>query len=1443
MYRYDMIGISIIIGFVLLYFRFFLKEGVIIFSDVDFPYDAKDYMNQIIGIWNHRFNTTAMLNTPRLLSILPSLIASRIFSYSGQIFLKFFVFQNIYLACFSFYLFVKRLLRVYYNPQFDIFHILIIVLGSLYYGLNPWVMYRIQHVYLLVGYSLFPFVLLQFFKIFDLKFQAVVIEDFDPFHKKIYPQTIKDSILLGLAISISAGAIHYFFYTALLFIGLIMLLLLKYTVKYIGSGFKKLWIIYSGIIKRGMVMVVFIVGFSAFWLFIYFGSILLGTEASQNNINVLDTYTAFSRYSQIHNVFYLISYWWPMVSMDMYDQWFFISGGFILCLSLLGFSMSIRQNHIILFMGSLGLALGALATGVYYKPIAAIFLRFVDLPVIGSLFRDPNKLAGILALCLGISFVFGMNGIVSRLQTIQFNVIAVLIFVAVASACVTQYVYSNHKTYVAYFYAPVKEPLAYSELSEFMKTERKTYAIYLPLSEEMLQQTKIATPTWNATNNKIQKATGDVHIYNSAVDTLFQYEGNDLSIPFYLRYLQWLIDEKRTDLFGDYIELLGSKTLVYHKEYLEQEQRQQENLELLEKDHSLKKIYSNSIFTVFDVTGSDDKRTEPKDATTKDATTKDGSIDGAVTDTKQYIYSTRGLDAISQYQKIPGYDPLVYPIIFAYQDEAGSDILLHNSVSMKTKPELDGIIDAKNYMDLLMSLVSDDDTIYPFDWINEGNPFIKWSKTYTTSTDWSWYLSSQNILNRDFNFDRNGGVAVTFASAMLDVLPYEKKSIVGKKIMDFNQLLEKELFFAADNKELFEVQGNPYNGGNDIQTIHGELAKGDPKEIWQVAKSGLIEARPNTPYAYDLTMSGRFINALHFKVRFFDENMKEVGISYIVSPDEDVNFDTIKFTGEVISPPDTTWMRIDLLTFQKPEVKSYWWIHDFNIYDLSDYVAENKVTGTKSLNEAGAYHLFVRSFLSSHGGSANVTVQQGDADKTSYQIDTVNSLNGFSWIDLGNITLDQGDATFSIENKKGFNGINSIVVIREEALDALKSKLDSIVAQHRFIITGESTLDMTGIDHLQSQRTYPDLSYGQGVSQSIGRLHFSFDCVKKDVYLVDTSVLFPQETGTVQLVLKKRLDDHSYIEVESKIFDHTQQPAMTVDLDIGHYDLEIITDSEARNYSPIEEMHPFDPGEIWIKKLIQDSYSTNCSECEKITSDMMQLDYGEGHLDIYYQPTCSCDWYIDSSNRIDVTEKEEWYIRFRARSEDVTKRHSKVIYVDEHNEPIGYTFISEVEEKDKHLLNDYEQIFEIPEGAVSMYVQFWARGDKEKVGHLYIEDLELYRYKDFITVDHSTVIEEGVAFDTKPDTVLILNKSEGSITYGEAEGILNTFLSPNHFWQTDDRQTMYKLNGVTSGYVIEPSETVNLKIPLYKIYVIGLWITGITGVASIFYFIWKGRRR
>ena len=126
----------------------------------------------------------------------------------------------------------------------------------------------------------------------------------------------------------------------------------------------------------------------------------------------------------------------------------------------------------------------------------------------------------------------------------------------------------------------------------------------MPIADNMIQSyVGIATPYWNINNDLdgIAKATGDLQVYSSSKNTIFHHEGNTLSINYYMNFLQDLIDKGLTLNLGELSSVFGINELAYHDEYLDKEERQDLNLEILSLQSDLTLHYENDIFSLYEL--------------------------------------------------------------------------------------------------------------------------------------------------------------------------------------------------------------------------------------------------------------------------------------------------------------------------------------------------------------------------------------------------------------------------------------------------------------------------------------------------------------------------------------------------------------------------------------------------------------------------------------------------------------------------------------------------------------------------------------------------------------------------------------------------------------------------------------------------------------------------
>ncbi len=1427
-YRYDIFSISFLLLLLFWYISPLFNKGHIVFSDIDFPADSRGYLEQIFGLWNDRWSSGTLLNLPRLVYISFPWFLSGLFNYSGSIFFKSFLLMILSFSAMSQYVFIRKLIKVYHTREIEFYHTLIIIPGALLYALNPWVIYRIQHIFLLCGYSLFPLLLLFFFNTFDPRFLKQNIKGYSVFHNKLYKRNIFDAAILALILSTMSAGIHYFFYSVLLLFIFLILLIIKTIINNYRLGSVRLFAILFIFLKKGLVFLFFLFIFSFHWLSIYGAGILTGNRPSQFNINVIDTLVLFSRNSSLKNVLYLNSYWWPMFSLNELPLSFYISGGIILAFIVLGILFKSWKHSILFLLSIMAVALIFLSTGVKFEISAEIFILFVTkIPVIGSMFRDPDKLVGILTFSYSCLLVFGIISLGEFLSKKR-RVGIIIRFLFLASMVISFFWYLNpyRDRFIRGFYNPVEVPDDYQALNDqFDKDSRDGKVLYIPTSDNMIQShTGVATPFWNNNEGGFEKPTGDFHVYNSQKDTIFHHEGNIPEVSYYLNYLQYLLDRGISDNIVKHGTVFSIDELIYHKEYKGQEVRQDFNKTILDNQKEIEIKKEMGIFTSY--------------------TTFE--YPALLRNRGKRIFTPYGLSHLEAYNALDDFSWSNYNVFFTAQQKG--------SYFNALRPG--DFIEMNTFNDILLTSLDKKYYLSPFDYINDGNPFLKWAKTRLNTADWRWYLRSQGIDKNHFDFEPGAGLAVTFASSKLDIPPYKMEKAKGDLLVDFNSLLRIEKFFVPDNPHLFSAQANPISPYNDLPLLHGEIQKGESSDIWQVAKSGLLNVTGDTPYQFRISLSGRGTNKMHVKVRFFDENRNELGITYVIAPSEEISFNGMTLYGEYVSPAAASQMRIDLLSFQRPEQKVYWWIHDIQIFDLWKYRAPNSISMNRYSEKNQDFYFFARAFESIKGGDLKITINK-NWEKL---INTMSTENGFKWFDLGVVSLNKGDNEVVMENRSGFNTLNTFVLIPVDEYKKMIFPYEQAISRGRQLITAQVESEFLYEGNIQSKRRYPFLQSGDGIRCDKGSLKKDFEIFENGDYDLsiymgkpegnkgDLTIRVRDNEGTIQVervILSDQLiatsisgpeilyDPLKYRDfprrINSKIYEISSYGPVilkSLPLNKGFYSLELDINSNVTSMASLEDIALFNPSEVQSDFFLEDVLYDTCSECLSITPDMSRKRIGEGILTIYYDKTCSCDWYVYSTGKMEIEEGREYLYDFTARSEKVIKRHTKVLFLNKDDEILGTSYIHEIEEKYKNDFFDYEQIITAPENAEKMIFQIWTRGNKEKNGLFQLKDFKVLAVDSLLIVDSIQILEKEKSALWRPEDNLL---------------VFSEIFSSS--WRTNLKKIIDRpipINSVSTAYLVEESDLIEF-YPLFS----KLYYTGIVlfPVGIIILLIWLRKKK
>lgn len=1465
------------------------QPGHIVFSDIDFPEDSRLYLKQIFGLWNERFSSANMFNIPRLLYILPSYLISLPFGYSGGVMIKSFILILLGVSALSMYIMARETAIIYFKQRFTFYRYTVLILCGLFYALNPWVIYRIQHIYLLCGYSVFPLIMKYFLNAFHPKYQSyeVGFSRFYVFQKKFYTQDYKTLLKLAFVISLACGAIHYLFYSALYLSIVGALILAKYALTYAhryslhrSSHFVRLFL------KKAFIFGVFFFLFNGFSIGTYFSGILFfDTNPTQHNINTLDTLSLFSRNSSLINVLYMNSYWWPMFDLNSLPFTFYLGGGMIIIMVVVGAAFR-GWRHSLLFwiVGTTALFI-IISTGTHISGIDNLFIKLTKLPLFGNVFRDSNKTIGILAFNYAILMFFGFEHFFDFLRSnIRGRVIEVT-STMILTLGFFFYVQPFLERFIGGFYHPVEVPSAYHDLNDrylsLSKGEKEGKTLYFPTSENMVQSfNTIATPFWNR-NKDLDgrlKATGDFQVYNSLQRSIFHHEGNIPNLTYYINYVQNLLDRGLTSDIFPYLRPLGAETLTYHDEYLGQEVRQRFNRQIISLS-GVSPTYFNDIFSVYPI----DEAASPLEYV------------------PYRLLTPYGFSHLPAIHALPGYNPKDFALFYSSLD--------------KTR-WLDYIrpgdyIEAFDAEDFTLSLLPEEFYISPFNEVDQANPFLNWSKTFFKNPDWKWYMSLLNITDPVYEFTNEEGICLTFAGAQFNAPNYRLRSADGRLVTDMNRMLEREEFFVPDNPDIFDVIANPLVEDNNFPLIHGEIDQGFPKKIWQVGKSKMIKVNEYSLYTYMLTVSGRGVDRLHYKARYYDKDLNELSISYISAPTEGIDYNGMNFYGEYITPKDTAYVRIDLLTYQRPTRKQYWWIHDFQMWEYTGYTQPNILKFDAHL-PAKEGDLYLRLFMSPAGGIIEV-----DVDGNNYEIDTGTPKgHGFQWINLGTHAFDSEKIPITLNNIKGFNAINTFAFVPDYYRTLTKKYYEKKINQGKLFFTLEAENDLRYTGGIQTRRAFPRLRGGRGISSQNGLLTREFDLLKEGNYSLSLdmyaqSVKRPsdkeeskekgegenkeesgeeksegevgeeneedsgQKPGTVTASLV-RIDDEEETVIREETFIPGEAPEITpppvhlierddfrdflyemkelpgvlgsrreisVDnlfLKPAMYRLDISFDSRVPPIVTKEDFRIFQPEWVIIPDFMKDRRGDHVN-CVPITPDMYSFAFEEERVVLGFENTLSLDWYIFSPPPISVEEGFQYLIELEAQSTGGIKRHFKILYLDSLDYIIADEQIPDVEMIYRPEKRLYEHLTTVPPEAETLILQLLVKSDRLQDGVIEITEFGIYPYSEFILCDGVT-LTEGPLKEFLPDTPSqrpkVLTKGDTSMedTFALRQSKRLTDPQPLYrfnetyhpLWRYNDEKPLL-IDGLRNGFII-PSEKeeiekkVTITAVLRPIYFAGLGI-------------------
>lgn len=1314
--------------FLIYFFPAFHTPWIIVFWDLDFGFSSEKYFSRIFPLWNDIWSSSNFFNSTRLYLVTPSQILGSIFGDIPGIYQKVVLYLCLQLSFFSMFQLTHTILRrETKNQKYSINPSIIFCIccwAALFYAINPWSIMRIQHIYLLAGYAILPFIFSHIMRIGELCAKRK--------YKKIPKHIFYSAILYIFAI----GSVHYIIFIFLfiaswyVFYAIYLLIQKKIFETFLFTlSYLFLWICILGLIMH--------------WLIPFIWASIIDSQWPEN-LNTIQTINMFSRASDIKNVLYLTSYWWSMIDISgfWFSYWF---GGFSLIFTIFGINLYTFKNKFSSFFLTWAVVLIILSTGTYGY-IAPIYKILVfDNPLwdtMWSIFRDPNKFVWLLAFCYSILWSLWIYHIIVKLVDVRQKIhlenkklkkinlkfhkkllsihkrnVAIkkiLLTFSVGFMGFSLFAYSYYikpfkETYINYFYESVTTPDAYLELlNEQKNSQKQARTLYLPRYESLQSPGYgFALTSWNnGTNRKVKKPTWSVDLASSHAPTYHPLEWVNPYLSYFYAFLDSYLLEWKWKNLSKYMNILGIQKIVYHDDIVWLETYQDQQLQSLSNQNGISPWNSYDFISQYQAIW-------------------DIAYHHIFYGRMFIAWWLHKLESIFHIPRIP-YTHFAYS--FLNQENQS----LHNQIEIKNND----VLVSGNTLDILMSQLEEKYMFFPFKESKSYDPFFRWSVMKADIPDFRWHLRQQGIDNWNWDLDMWQGMVFTYAPSSVDIESYHSLYDYWNNLIDITRYDDISELFYSENTDL-TLSLDKKNKGDYFPATKGKVYKWPERKTWKVASMKPKGVKEKHPYTIELVMSGVWIQQLHGKVKFLNKQWKEIWVSYAVSPSNIENFEWIKFRGAFVTPKDTHSIKIEILSLQKPKKNTYWWLHDISLKDLVNHKTKNTLHWTYHFPKAWMYKIFMRSFESSWWGEIWLEIWNSFFS----HITKKTSKYGFAWREIGELQLAQWwNHLINIENISWFNALNAIAIVPIEMWEQKqeKTKKQIFPKAHQLIML-EWEFDLDYESHVQSKKYHDYFSNGRAVSANNWIFRKKIDIFTDKKYLLN---LWLNPFGTNPYLLKVKLT-RWWLSVFSQLYTTPPYHLHTFlwTLSPGTYDLEITTRDLSPSLISLSDFGKSTEKSNMSQRLEDEVW---CSYSEQLQDSMIDFSANSWSLDITLQRGTSCfPLAVINNSGIPVNSNTEYLISYELEHYSTKALHSKLHFYDENDNVLEGQEIYLLDHSTPNLgtIQEVEKIITTPKEAHKMKLEFLQKQIQEdKTSKLSVRHLVVKKYIDLPAVDTINIL-------------------------------------------------------------------------------------------------------
>jgi len=1337
---YFLAGALLLTIIIVIAFPSLTTEGHIVFGDIDFGFLLDRYLERMLGTWNELWSNPNFFNLSRLPVIAPLYLFVSALGVGISGLLKLFIFLLLFLGAYGVFCFLSSVFfpdnddRPYGLPRWGLFFIAIG--AGVLYSLNPWVLTRIQHVYLLVGHALMPFMFLLTVSLTETHLVGLKTADNSIVGqiKALFPPSVLTRVfLLAVLWTLSVASVHYLFFTFFLiaFWGIYRII--------VRIG-KMQPVVIKAIIARLSLVGIITLFLSAYFLFPQLGASFI-QDIEPNNINTVDSLVLFSRNSSLKHVLYLSSYWWPLFDLQTLSFPFWIGGGVLMVIIWFG-SLFNRRNKFVIFNLVWAALFAVLATGtkVFFPEFFTwLVFDFSLASTVGFLFRDPNKLVGLMILSYSILFGLNFAWIIEYFMRVYFRVekeilAAKLLFheysgrvnfwkpilvslPIITGAALFFYLQPFQVHFAQNLYKPVKIPQSYVDVNTWLKKnpqDKKT--VWFPRNERVISPgEQFATTDWNK-----GKPTSGLDVFSAQTKTYNTTEGATAMMGHLFDFFYKNLKEGLSTNVLRYLQSMSIQNIIYHTDNYGFEEIDEKTLKHLVQQQDIDligKIGDQHFFQ------------------TENPVSYFHFLPRA-------LFSTEGFSVLDIIGSLPGYSFRDYATFFLQSQERAN---------MLASVEEGDLVNFRFFNDLILSQVKPEELVAPFDFVNHSDAFTRWAKNRITTIDWKWHLSHLGVRNWNWDFDFGKGVIFTYAPQMIDLEPYDDFYAEGETFFTTEDFQNKgEDFFLSTDPLNLKVNFAPEKSLPSTPFLKGGIFEGDRK-FWKIVTSKLIPVEEKHGYSFFMSISGKNAKNLHGKVKYFDENEEEIGISYISSPKQVDTFNFTRFSGIFITPPKTKYIRTQIWSNRPLEKKQHWWIHDLEMRDLGEHLRPNTVTFEKLIPKSGAYKVFARVMHNNKGGQLRFKI--GDQERK--VITTAPNINQFFWENLGTHELRAGLTPFEVENLSGFNAVNVLAVVAEEDFENYRKKAEDSLKKTRTLYVIDPSYHSIYEGNPQSKEPNIDFTNGYAIQSDDGVISSTLDIAEEGTYeLVLSSPPESQKLwGSIRVFV---LDQKGSTLYEREVVQKSNQKKNIFSLGDyyllpGKVQLKVVLEDQFPSLILRSSFHRFGAEQEWVQnqRFTFDSLDKDdkvCCRCQGLPDEYLTTDVGDEKTSLFVKKGCSCWWAIAATNIAPLENTENHIISFDVEAGNPRRKHFKLIFLDKNKVYKGYEIIDEQlahEIKESHEWRRVEQIIEIPPETEFVQFQVWSRQNPFVESYVGIKELVFKNQASLPTVDSMVLFEKN----------------------------------------------------------------------------------------------------